>query len=311
MIDWNHIQKHIAKSWKHHVQLQLATIFVLLASFSVITGVLTLNQNLKNLLTLWGESLQVSVYLSENANAEAIHGLEQYLKENEKVDKLKFVSKEDALVQFREQMASYAPDLLGDGDLLKFIPASFQFSISKKVSSLNQPTVMKEMAEEIKKQTAVDDVSYGQDWIKSYSALTSSLTLIGQIFVIVVFISAAFVMSNSIHNSISQRRTEVEVLELIGATQKYVRTPYLWEGAILGGVSCLLALALCFGLFSSIKNYFHAEISFMQLLNQVKFLSPMAILSLFVFSVAAGAFSSYLCVQKINNGWAASQKSQR
>jgi cell division transport system permease protein len=301
---------HIFASWKNHTRLQVATTVVLIASFCVISGVMVLTHNLSNILTLWGESLQMSVYLSEEANTENISAVEKYLKENTNVDKLKYVKKEEALSQFRDQMASYAPDLLNDDDLLRFIPASFQFSLSKKVAVEDQLNAMKDLAVALKVQQGVEEVSYGQDWIKSYSSLTSGIKWVGFIFMIIVFISAGFVMSNSIHTSINQRRSEIEVLELVGATTKYIREPYILEGAFLGGLSCLLAITLSYGLFHSIKNELKEQIAFLQLTSHIHFFNFISVVGLLTFAIALGALSSWLCVRRINTGWAASYKSK-
>lgn len=300
--------KHIISSWKHHARLQIATLIVLVSSFCVISGMLTVSYNLSKILTLWGESLQMSVYLSEDSSNENQSSLEKYLSENTNIEKVKFVQKEEALSQFREQMASYAPDLLNDNDLLRFIPASFQLSVSKNVPASDQLSVMQDLAVSLKVQPGVEEVSYGQDWIKSYSALTAGLNWASGLFMIIVFVSAGFVMSNSIHSSIQQRRTEIEVLELIGATSKHIRTPYIVEGAFLGGLSCILALSFSYGVFSSVRNGLKDQISFLQLTNQVQFINPWMIFGIFLFAVGLGTAASWLCVRRINTGWAASYK---
>lgn len=301
--------KHIILSWKNHARLQIATMIVLIASFSVISGVVVLTKNLSSILTLWGESLQMSVYISENAKPENISMVEKYLKENTKIDKLKYVQKEEALMQFRDQMASYAPDLLNDNDLLRFIPESFQFSVSKKVPVEDQLGVMKDLAVALKVQEGVEEVSYGQDWIKSYSSLTSGIQWVGILFMIIVFASAGFVMSNSIHSSINQRRTEIEILELVGATTRSIREPFIYEGAFLGGFSCVLAILLSYGLFLSIKTELKEQIAFLQLTNHIHYFNVANAIGLFLFAVCLGAVASWLCVRQINTGWAAGHRS--
>lgn len=302
---------HIKKSWRHHATLQLATLTVLIASFTVIAGVLAFSNNLYKVLTLWGESMQMSVYLSDQATDDNQSAIQKFLDESDKVEKLQFVTREKAIVQFREQMASYAPDLLNDKDLLKFIPQSFQFSISKKVSPSNQLQVMKDLASQLEIQAGVEEVNYGQDWVKSYTHVFHALTWIGGFFIFIILISAAFVMSNSIHSSIQQRRNEIEVLELIGATTRYIRTPYLWEGALTAGFSCALALSLSYGIFLSLKNYMNEQISLLQLSNHIEFIPWTLGFALCGFAMAMGALASYICVRKINDGWAAAQAVQK
>ncbi len=296
---------HIGKSWRHHLSLQMATLVVLVASFVVISGVINISYNLQRILTLWGESMQVSVYFNESATEQNISAVQKFLDEDQQVEKPKYVTKEAALGVFKEQMASYAPDLLNDKDLAKFVPSSVQFGLNKTVGASEQLGVMKSLSDTLKVMAGVEDVSFGQEWVKSYSTVTRVLTWGGGIFILIISISAAFVMANSIHSSIAQRRTEIEVLELVGATRNYIRTPFVWEGALLGGGSSLLALLLSFGGFTALKDYLHAQIAFLQLSSQIQFIGPGIIFGVMTFGVLAGALSSWICVRNINDGWAA------
>jgi cell division transport system permease protein len=298
---------HISKSWNHHFKLHLATLIVLIASFTVVAGVLTLNHNLLRILTLWGESMQVSVYLDENVNDKQILALQEFLKGQEKVTDAKLIDKDQALDLFREQMASYAPDILSDKDLRKFIPASLQFGINKAVAAQNQLEVMQELAASLKAMSGVEDVSYGQDWVRSYSAVTQTIQWAGHFFVLIILTAAAFVTANSIHNSISQRRNEVEVLELIGATSNYIRLPFLVEGSLLGSFAGILAVGFCAGLFAATKDYFHGQLAFLQLSSQISFIPFQTCLLIIIFGSGLGFLTSWLCLRNINDGWAAVQ----
>ncbi len=301
------ITSHVSKSWHHHLPLQLATMIVLIASFVVVSGVITMSYNLNRVLTLWGESMQVSVYFNENSTEQNISYVKKFLDENQKVEKPKYVTKEAALSVFKEQMASYAPDLLSDKDLVKFIPSSFQFGLKKHINPEEQLETMQTLAASLKVMGGVEDVSYGQEWVKSYSTLTRVLSWGGEFFIVIIAISAAFVMANSIHSSIAQRRGEIEVLELVGATANYIRIPFVCEGALMGGVASSLALALSYGVFSSLKNYLHNQIAFLQLSSQIQFIGMDILLAVIIFGVIAGALSSWICVRHINDGWAAIQ----
>jgi len=301
---------HIGKSWRYHFSLQLATLVVLVASFTVVGGVLTIGSNLYRVLTLWGESMQVSVYLNETASLDNISSIKKFLENDSRLEKPRLVSKEEALITFREQMASYAPDLLNDKELLRFIPASFQFSVSKLIAAADQLEVMQTTANSLKIMPGVDEVTFGQDWVKNYTAFIRTLNWGGIIFITIIITCAAFVMANAIHTSVVQRRNEIEVMELIGATPAYIRLPFIGEGALLGGLASFLAMGLSFGLFLVVKDYFQGQLAFLQLGTQIHFLDAQVAAELVVFGVLTGALSAWLCVRRINDGWAASQSSR-
>jgi cell division transport system permease protein len=291
--------------------LRFSTILILTASFSVISGVLLLRENLQRVLTLWGESLQMTVYLSENVSPETTNEIATSLKNDDRLDKVEFISNETALTKFREQMASYAPDLLNDTELLKAIPSSFQFSLNSKISSQNQLSVMREIAGSLKLKPGVDDVSYGQDWVKSYAQIAAAINWSGFIFAFVIIGCAIFVISNCIRSSIHQRREEIEVLELIGATPRYIRRPFLIEGLALCAASSLGGLAIAFGLFSVARHSLQSQISFLQLSQHVQFLSFRTVIEIIICSLILGWGATNLCLRSLNDGWAASRRSSQ
>lgn len=295
---------------KKKLFLRFTTILVLTACFSVMSSALVFGENLHRILTLWGESLQMTVYLSENATPENATQIETALKNNPQVDQVQFVTKEKALVQFREQMASYAPDLLKDNDLLKFIPSSFQFALSKEVPATEQLTAMNDIATGLKIQAGVDEVSYGQDWVKNYSQVVSAVTRAGQVFSLVIVLSTLFVISNCIRSSIFQRKEEIEVLELIGATSRYIRKPFYVEGAAICGFSAFLGLAATLGMFMVVKESLQAELSLLQIANHLQYLGAGTIAAFLAGSVLLGVLAAYVCLRSLNDGWAAAKKVQ-
>ena len=290
--------------------LQFSTLLILAASFSVVAGVLLVGENLQRVLTLWGESLQMTVYLSENISPEATDELRETLNQDQELEKVQFVSREQALNQFREQMASYAPDLIGDSDLLKLIPPSFQFSVSKNIAPEEQLSAMQAIASRLQVHPGVEEVSYGQDWVKSYSQVTMALRWAGIIFISVILAAALFVISNCLRSSIYQRKEEIEVFELIGATSNYIRRPFIIEGIALCLFGSLLGLGICFGFFMVTQEALKGQISLLQIAQHIQFLQTPTLVALVVGSVVIGWLSALHCLSSLNDGWAASRKSK-
>jgi cell division transport system permease protein len=290
------------------ILLRFSTLLVLSASFSVIMAALVTGQNLQRVLTLWGESMQMTVYLSQNLSADAATQIETTLKKDDRIEKVQFISQEKALGQFRDQMASYAPDLLNDKDLLTVVPPSYQFSLSSSVAASEQLSVMNQIANSLQNLAGVDQVSYGQDWVKSYSQITATMTRAGIIFVIVIVGSALFVISNCIRSSIYQRKEEIEVLELIGATSRYIRRPFLVEGIFLCVGAAVLGLLVSFGFYSFVIDSLKNQLSFLQIANHLQFMSPSSIGTALVLAGIIGWIAAVICLRSLNDGWAAAKK---
>jgi len=291
------------KNWA----LKISTLVVATACFAVMSASLLLAQNFKNLLTLWGEDVQMTVYLSQDISDKGRQDIEEKLKASGKVGDIRLITQQIALTDFRAQLASYAPDLSQDEELLKLIPASLQVRLASDISAADQTKELQALAAQIRPLQGVDEVSYGQDWVEKYSALVSVLETTMRLLGIVIVAAALFVISNAIRASVQSRKEEIIVLEMIGATYSMIRKPFLVEGAVLGAVSSALALVICFVLYTGIKGLLVSKLSFLQLGEHLQFLSP-AFLILFVIGGAAlGAFGSYLCIRRINDGYAGSQ----
>jgi cell division transport system permease protein len=306
-----YILNHFNSTIKSHWRLHLTTILTLAASFIVISSLMVLGKNLNHLLTLWGEDLQLSVYLTEGATQANRNQIYNILNRDENIKRIDWLTKEKALNQFQEQMSSYAPDLLKDPDLVKFIPESYQVSLNETLMGKDQISVFKNLKTKLTGIEGVEDVSYGQDWIQSYSQFLQTANLTGFTFIVLVLVLTMFVMSNFIQRSVHQRRAEIEVLELIGATSSFIRIPYLIEGAVTGLFSAAIGVGFCGVLFLSLKQSLASHLTFFRIYDQINYLSVLQIILLLILSSGLGVLASYISVKSINSGWAAAARASK
>ncbi|MFV3407607.1 cell division protein FtsX [Bdellovibrio bacteriovorus] len=291
------------KNWA----LKVSTLVVVTACFVVMGAALLVSQNFRNILTLWGEDVQMTVYLSQDLSEKGRQDIESKIKENENVAGVKFVTQEQALGDFRSQMASYAPDISQDEELLRLIPASLLVQLKSDVAAAEQTTVLQSMAGKLRQLEGVDEVSYGQDWVEKYAALVNAIELTLRALCLVILAASLFVMSNAIRASVQARKDEIVVLEMIGATPSMIRKPFLVEGAVLGVVSSVLSLGLCFAVYIGIKNLLITKLSFLQLGEHIQFMGPVLVVVFVIAGTGLGALGSYLCVRRMNDGFAGSQ----
>lgn len=290
-----------------NLALKLSTLIVATACFAVMSTGLVLSKNFRKMITLWGESVQLTVYLSQDNSVEGTEHIQKLLKASPEVETVRFITQEKALSDFRVQLASYAPDLTQDEELLQLIPASLEVSLKSSVPAGEQLGLLSNLASQVKNLEGVDEVSYGQEWVSKYSALVSAFEIVLNLLGLVILAASVFVMSNAIRASVSSRKDEIIVMEMIGATQAMVRKPFIAEGAILGALSSAFAIVLSFMLYTLMKNVLQGRLSFLQLSEHMAFLSVMGVLGFVLCGTLLGAFGSYLCVRRVNDGWAGSQ----
>ncbi len=292
-------------SLKRNWTLQFSTLVVVTACYLVVCISMLLSQNLRKILTVWGEELQMTVYLSENTEVADVESLKKTIEANPNVGKIKFISKEKALEDFRIQMASYAPDVLNEKDLLSLIPESFQVSLSESLKAVDHLKILDTLAGTLKNEKAVAEVSYGQDWVQKYGQFLYYFEKICQALGIIIFCAALFVLSNVIRASVQSRRQEIEVLELIGATPAMIRRPFMVEGALIGLASSVMAVGAAYFAYMNVVKIFESELHFLQLSQHLHFLGIELVVFFCLAGTLLGALGSYLCVLQINNGWAA------
>ena len=126
--------------------------------------------------------------------------------------------------------------------------------------------------------------------------------------VAILLVGGLFVVGNSIRASIAARREEIEILELIGATASMIRRPYVAEGAMMGAVASLFAIALNYALHLWQASLMSSSVALGSLAQQFTFMSPLMLLAFVVAGSLLGAIGAWLTVRQINDGWSASQR---
>ena len=114
-------------------------------------------------------------------------------------------------------------------------------------------------------------------------------------------------LSNSVH----QRREEIEVLELVGATPLRIQIPFIFEGVVFGFSAALLAVLATYLVFSGQSLIMDKNLQFLGLTTEVHFLSIGKVFMILAFGLACGAVGSWACVRRISSGWAAARRQEQ
>ncbi|MCB0362425.1 MAG: ABC transporter permease, partial [Bdellovibrionales bacterium] len=299
--------KGFFRSWQQQPAMQVATLSVLVGTFVVISIFLLVHRNLDRILTNWGDSVRMSVFLQDEVDSEQISKTKSYLQGLGKFKEIKFISKNDAAQLFSNQMGSLSPDFLKDPEFGNPLPPSFEASLDKTTPIEERLDTMVKLATQIRKLPLVEDLYYGQGWVENYGAVVKSFTLTSGILTLVLLIGSLFVVGNSIRNAISQRREEIEILELVGATPEMIRIPYVVEGTMMGLLSGLIAIFLVWSLFTLQNSVLNYQIGFLNIGKYFGFLGFSEVFLLLSLSSSFGAIGAFFCVRKICNGWSASR----
>jgi cell division transport system permease protein len=202
-----------------------------LAIFSLVTI------NLDRVLQALRGEIDLTVYLQDDIHHEDQARLQGDLLSTRGVTSVHFVSREQALENFRAELGEDA-DLL---DALREnpLPASYQLRLDPAFHDVDR---LKELTGTLEQYPGVEQVVGQVEWIQRLDRMTRAFVVVDMIIGLLVLISALFVISNTVRLTIEESATTVEIMKLVGATNWFIQLPYLLGGALQGAAAGALAM---------------------------------------------------------------------
>ena len=250
---WTYFFKSAFLNILHDRLIHLICMGTITISMLLFGAFLLLYVNLDRWINEWGESLSMSVYLEDGIDAKTRQGIEQALKGLRGADLKGYVSKDEAIKNLRQSLGDQAGLLDGLKD--NPLPASFEIHFRDRGADRINPREIKKALEKIK---GVNEVQYSEQWVERFEGVLYVFKIVGLIIGGFICIAVLFITTNTIKLTIYSRRNEIEIYKLVGATDWFVKLPYLIEGAIQGLVSGLVAFMILYLICSllSLKTLF-------------------------------------------------------
>jgi cell division transport system permease protein len=248
-----------------------------------------LSHNLNNWIKEWGESISMSVYLEDGIAEKKKQEIEDTIKQLKGAELKGFISKTQAMIQLKQGLGEQAGLLDGLAD--NPLPSSFEIIFKNAKENRVDPKAIKTSLE---KMDGVEEVQYSEQWAERFKGLLDILKIVGFIVGAFLGIAVLFITTNTIKLAIYSRRDEIEISKLVGATDWFVKIPFLFEGIIQGiisSVSALLILFLVYFLFSVKSVYLFG----LPVLDFV-FLSQRHALLIIGFGVSLGLVGGFIAV---------------
>jgi cell division transport system permease protein len=224
--------------WRGRQAGMLSTLTIALALF-VLGGFLLVTANLDRLGTEWSRAAELSVYLKDDVTAEQRRAIEGALAPGDVVASHEFVSKSDALVRFKQTFADLAPAL--DSVESNPLPASFEVRLQPGPGTGSAVDIL---AARLQQLPGVSDVRYDRQWLDRLLSAIRVIRGVGWLLGSVLTIAAALTVANVVRLALYARRDELDIMQLVGAPQAYIRGPFVMEGLLQGGAGAMLALAV-------------------------------------------------------------------
>jgi cell division transport system permease protein len=217
----------------------LVSVLVIGVTLALPVGLYILLSGLKGVASRINAEPQISVYLVIDASLADVQAMDSKLKANPAIAQYKFISKDDALAEMRT--------LTGLGEVVDGLdrnPLPHAFVIRAKS---NDPAALERLRAELATLPRAEHVQLDSAWARRLASFNAAGEKIVLMLTVALGIALLAVTGNTIRLQILTQRDEIEVGRLIGATDGYVRRPYLYFGALQGLAGGVLALALAVG----------------------------------------------------------------
>lgn len=298
------ILAHLRQTWFRRFFSNFFTFTVLFLSFVVLNVGLLISNNFGKLASNWGDKIEMNLYLKNEADR---HEVEKLIGQNPLVAAVKYISSVDAMNDLEKQLGALGSDLMRDPLLAAAIPSSFQFEFRFDRAQLGlEPLRM--FADFLRADPRVADVQYGEGVLREFESVVNVAGRLGSAGLVVLLIGALFMVLFVTRNSVHQRRDEIEILELVGASAAMIRIPIVIEGILFSLVAGIASLVLTYFAFIQARASLQSVPILSYVAHELEYLRDQQLAWLILSYVLIGAIAAWICIRQLNSGFAAADR---
>lgn len=287
--------KEAFKGIKANKEAYLITIGTTAISMTIFGIFLVVFFNLHEVVKEWKEKIQIVIYLEDNIKQKGLDSLKNYLNSIQQIDEYRYISKEEALKKFRKRLNSNQSIL--DNLTTNPLPASLELKLKKPYRNYSHT---KKIVVNINKLNGVEDIEFGEGWLERFEAILSLLKFLAFAIGGLVCIGIIFIISNTTKLSVYARKEEIEIMQIVGATDWFVKGPFLFEGIIQGFCGVIISLTILYGLYQAFIANLQSS-SFFIGAHSFLFLPASVINYMILLGILIGCIGSFISLGKFLN----------
>lgn len=287
------VKSHIPKDWLTDVRIlyrmlietfkgiqqtgliNIAIVTTMAAILTIFGALFRSSLSLQSIVNELGGTLQISAYLSDSANPDAVISR---IKKIEHVKEVKFISKHKAWAELKNEID--VPDVENP------LPDTLHVKVDM-VDNLNDVLVR------VKYVDGVSDTGYAKDWVKKFQTLNKVSHTVTFLVVIIACLLTITIINNTIQLVIQSRKEEIEIMRLMGVSNWYIKFPLVLQGAIYGFLGAIIAIFPI----NIVQNYLYKVHEFF-MIPSFFFAQQIVILSVLAVGVLFSAGGSLMCIKK-------------
>lgn len=281
------------KSVVRNFSLSLASISCITITLVVVAVSIIISLNVENFAESIRKDVTVVVFLDNDTTSEETKEIKSKLEKIENIDKIDFKTKEEAAEEAKKQNEIF--ETVVDGWTPETNPLLDSFML--KVKDVEK---IKDTATEIKKIKKVNTINYGEDIVDQLVTVFKVIEKVCIGAVIALVVVTAFLIANTIKLAIFARKTEIEIMRLVGASNISIKVPFIIEGLFLGVLGAILPIIITIYGYITLYDYFGGKLfssTLAKLIEPTPFVYATSLLLLGI-GMLVGMFGSWRAVKK-------------
>lgn len=227
---------------RQNMFISMVTIITIALALLIVGVFLLVAVNLEKISVQWSERVQITVYFEKELSPPQISEIKSRIAVLPGTSSIDYVTQAESLDRFRSRLKGQESLLEGIGS--DVLPALLEITLKR---STRNHAALQEYVSRLRNIPGIGEIQYGEEWVKRFSNFVTVLRTVGFLIAAFLFISALFIVANTIRLTIYARKDELEVLSLVGATRFFIKAPFLIEGILQGACGSFLALVVLAG----------------------------------------------------------------
>lgn len=279
---------------KKNLLMTVASIIAVAACISIMSFSYCVVSNLQYMLDQMEDSIGISVFLTGDLTSEDIENMKTTISGLDHVTNVTYISPADALDQLKEQWGADEDIFIGLDDTNNPLSHSFQVELDQIES---QDAVLAEL----QKIEGVDKVEYGQSLSEMLMSVSNVFQVAGILVMLVLGVISVMIIINTIRISVMNRRVEINIMKYVGATDWFIRWPFIIEGIIIGLIGAILPMLVGMPMYGKTVSLFYNHIPFVE--NFVRFrvvgdVFSFVLPAALIFGILLGVVGSVTSIRK-------------
>lgn len=256
------------RSLKRNRTISLASIITVLITFVVLGVFLLMAQNANLAIGGIESKIELQVYLNDDIKLIDQREIQVKLEEQPGVSDVQYESKEQAYKKFEESTKENKGMLQGYTLDKNPFPASY-------IVKIDDANEIDNITEAVQGLSGVESVKNQQDLVRTISNIVSGIRVVGVILFTILIAVSIFLIMNTTKLTVYSRRREVSIMKFVGATDWFIRWPFIIEGMVIGAAGAILSALVIFGIYKALFGYIVAKMLLVDLVDPLYVLTTM------------------------------------